>query len=49
MAEFFEIDPVTGIKTDTDFNAETGDMTLIRTADVEPVLNWTTSVRNEAG
>lgn len=49
MAEFFELDPLTGIRTDTEYNDETGELTLIRTSDVEPVLNWSRKVSNEVG
>ena len=40
MSEFFEYDPVTGIRTDMDFDALTGDVTLRRTANVESVLDF---------
>ena len=40
MSEFFEFDPVTGIRTDTSWNENEQNMTLIRTADVEPVLDY---------
>jgi hypothetical protein len=49
VAEFFEMDPITGIKTETSFNEMTQEMTVIRTADVEPVLNFANEVRKEAG
>lgn len=49
MAELFEIDPITGIRTETSFNDETGEMTLIRSADAEDVLNFARDARNEAG
>lgn len=49
MAEFFEYDPLTGIKTETSYDEMTGELTLHRTSDVEQVLDWTTAVRNEAG
>jgi hypothetical protein len=49
MAEFFEYDPHTGIKTDTAWDEIEQKMTLIRTADVEPVLDFTKSVANEVG
>src|SRR6266851_507695 len=40
MAEFFEYDPVTGIRTDTAWDDATQQMTLNRYADVEPVLDF---------
>lgn len=49
MSELFEIDPVTGIRTDTSWNESAQEMTLIRTADVEPVLNFSKAVSNEVG
>jgi hypothetical protein len=49
MSDFFEYDPLTGIRTDTSWDENTQQMTLIRTADVEPVLNWTKAVSNEVG
>lgn len=49
MPEFFEYDPHTGIRTDTTWSEAEQQMTLIRTADVEPVLDWTKAVQNEVG
>jgi hypothetical protein len=49
MAEFFEFDPISGIRTDTDYNELTGEMTVIRTADVEKELNIARAVSNEVG
>jgi hypothetical protein len=46
MSEFFEYDSATGIRTDTEFNAESGEMSLIRTADVEPVLEYAKALAN---
>jgi hypothetical protein len=40
---------VTGIRTDTEWNGTTGEMTLIRTADVEPVLDFAKATANEVG
>lgn len=40
MSEFFEYDPVTGIRTDLSWSESEQKMTLIRTADVEPVLDF---------
>src|SRR5437660_11502462 len=47
MSEFFEYDPHTGIRTDLAWNEATQEMTLIRTADVEPVLDFTKANANE--
>lgn len=49
MAEFFEYDPVTGIKTETSWDDMTNELTIHRTADVEPLLDFTKYARNEAG
>jgi hypothetical protein len=49
MAEFFEYDPISGIRTDTDWNPTTGEMTVIRTADVEPVLDFAKARANQIG
>lgn len=49
MSEFFEFDPLTGIRTDTQWNEQDQTLTLIRTADVEPVLDFTKAVSNEVG
>jgi hypothetical protein len=49
MSDFFEYDPTYGIRTDTSWSEHEQKMTLIRTADVEPVLDWTKSVANEVG
>lgn len=40
MAEFFEYDPFSGIRTDTSWNENEQKMTLHRYADVEPVLDY---------
>lgn len=49
MSDFFELDPVTGIRTDTAYDEMTGELSIIRTADVEPVVNWSRKVANEVG
>ena len=41
MSDFMEIDPVTGIKTDWKWNENDQTYTLLRSADVEPVLDFT--------
>lgn len=40
MSEFFEMDELTGIRTDTAWDEQSQQMTLIRSADVEPVLDY---------
>jgi hypothetical protein len=49
MSELFEFDPLTGIKTETSYDELTGELSIIRSSDVEQVVNWTTAARNEAG
>ena len=49
MSEFFEYDPTTGIRTETAWDDEKDELTLIRTADVEPVLDYTKTIANEVG
>ena len=49
MAEFFEFDPETGIKTETSFDEMTGELTIYRSADVEPYLKEAQLHRNEKG
>lgn len=49
MSEFYEYDPLTGIRTDSTWNENEQTMTLHRYADVEPVLDFTKAAANEAG
>lgn len=49
MSEFFEYDPLTGIRTDTSWSESEQKMTLHRTSDVEPVLDYAAASRNEMG
>jgi hypothetical protein len=49
MSDFFEIDPISGIRSDFKWNENDQEYTIIRTADVEPVLDFTKAVANEAG
>jgi hypothetical protein len=49
MAEFFEFDPQTGIKTEFECDEDTGALTLIRSADMTEVLDYTNKIRNEGG
>lgn len=49
MSDFMEIDPLTGIKTDYKWNENDQQYTLIRTADVEPVLDYAKAMSNELG
>jgi hypothetical protein len=49
MSELFEVDPLTGIRTTFDFSEATQEVTLTRTADVEPLLDYTKAAANEVG
>lgn len=49
MSEFFEYDPLTGIRTDLSWSESENKMTLLRTSDVEPVLDYAATSRNEFG
>lgn len=49
MAEFFEYDPLTGIKTETSFDEATQQMTLHRSADVEGALDHAKRLSNDRG
>jgi hypothetical protein len=40
MSDFFEIDPFSGIRTDFKWNENDQEYTLLRSADVEPVLDF---------
>lgn len=46
MAEFFDYDPLTGIRTDFEVDDDMN-VTLHRTADVEHVLDWTKALAND--
>ena len=49
MAELFEVDPISGIRTELSWNEHDQTMTVNRIADVEPVLDWTKAVQAEVG
>ncbi len=49
MSDFMEIDPHTGIRTDWKWNENDQQYTLHRTADVEPVLDYSKAISNEVG
>lgn len=49
MSDFFELDPTTGIRTDWKWNESDQQYTLNRSADVEPVLDFTRGISNEVG
>lgn len=49
MSDFTEIDPFSGIRSDFVWNENDQQYSITRTADVEPVLDWTRAVQNEVG
>lgn len=49
MSDFFEIDPVSGIKTDFKWSESANEYQMIRTADVEGALEAAKIARNEGG
>jgi len=49
MSEFFEYDPDYGIRTDLHWCEHEQTMSVVRTADVQPVLDFANWARNEAG
>lgn len=49
MSDFFEIDPISGIKTDFKWSDNEQQYTMIRTADVEGALDIASSARNDGG
>jgi hypothetical protein len=49
MSDFFEIDPLSGIRTDFKWHESTNEYQMIRTEDVEPALEAAKTARNEDG
>lgn len=47
MPEFFDYDPLTGIRTDFDYDEATGNVQLHRTGDVEAVIDYTKRLAND--
>lgn len=47
MPQFFEYDPATGIRTDFEYDEETGDVRLFSSADVQPALDYAAACRND--
>lgn len=46
MAEFFDYDPFTGMRYDTEYDHETGKITVHSSQDVTPHIEHATRVRN---
>lgn len=46
MSEFFDYDPVTGLRYDFDYDEETGNAHITTTGDVEPLLDYTKALAN---
>ena len=49
MSDFFEIDPLTGIRSDFKWNENDQEYTIERYADVEPVLDFAKGCANDLG
>lgn len=49
MSEFLEFDPLTGIRTDMRIDPMSSEITLTRSADVAPVLEFANHMRKEGG
>lgn len=47
MPEFFEYDPLTGIRTDFEYDEQTGDVKLHRSADSQALLDYNARLRND--
>lgn len=47
MPEFFDFDPLTGIRTDFEYDEATGNATLHKTQDVEALLEYNKALRND--
>lgn len=49
MSDFFEIDPISGIRSEFKWNETDQEYTIHRTQDVEPVLDFAKAMANEGG
>lgn len=47
MSDFFEVDPLTGIRSDFKWNEMAQEYTIVRSADVEPYLDAAKDMANE--
>jgi hypothetical protein len=46
VATFFDYDPLTGIRTDMDYNEETGEATLIQSSDISAAVDYAKTIAN---
>jgi hypothetical protein len=46
MPEFFDYDPVSGLRTDFDYDEESGNVILQRSQDVSALLDYNAALRN---
>lgn len=46
MPEFFDYDPYSGVRTDFEYDEQTGDVCLHRTQDVEALLDYNKALAN---
>ena len=47
MSSFFDYDPLSGVRTDFEYDETTGDVTLHRTQDVGHLLDYTKALAND--
>jgi hypothetical protein len=46
VAQFFDFDPMTGIRTDFEYDEETGNATLIQSSDVQAAIDYAKTLAN---
>lgn len=46
MSDFFDFDPITGVRTDFDYDEITGEVTLNRSQDVSALLDYNKALAN---
>jgi hypothetical protein len=46
VAQFFDFDPLTGIRTDMDYDEETGVATLIQSSDISAAVDYAKAIAN---
>lgn len=48
MAEFFDFDPLTGVRTDFEYDETTGNATFHQSQDVQHILDYTKALANDS-
>ena len=46
MPEFFDYDPLNGVRQEFDYDESTGNAHITSVQDVEPLLDWNAAIRN---